>query len=229
MPDPFLIAAAVMAGAALGALGPLALARLPEPVDPDTGEIDADKITYAELARTRGLTLWLALGSAAYAAIAAIFLPDVAQVGAWVLLGAFGVLLAFIDARTHLLPRFLVWPLYVLVWLAMGAAALIRSDATILLHALYGNLAVFGAFWILFLVAAMFFGGGFGYGDVRLSAALGVVLGPLGLTAAFVGIYGGFVLGAVVGVARHRGRFRGQPPLAFGPFMILGALAALFF
>lgn len=229
VPELLTITAAAASGALLGALGPLALVRLPEPVDPDTGELDPEKTTYAELARTPKLPLWLGVGSAIYAGLAAAFLPDVAHIGAWVLLGAFGVLLAFVDAKTHLLPRFLVWPLYGLVWLAMGVAALVNSDATILLHSLYGNLAVFGAFLVLFFVAAFFFRGGFGYGDVRLSAVLGVVLGPLGLTATFIGIYAGFVLGAVVGVVRNRGRLRGQPALAFGPFMILGALAALFF
>ena len=213
----------------LGALGPLALRRLPEPLDDETGEPDPDKITYATLAGTPRLSWWLALGAAMYGAIAAVFLDEKAFVPAWVVLGAFGVLLAFIDAKTHLLPRYLVWPLYVLMWLGVALAALLRSDTQILLHALYGNLIVFAAFVLLYVVAALFFRGGFGYGDVRLSAALGVLLGPLGMVATFAGIYAGFALGAVIGLARNRGRMRGQAALAFGPFMILGALAALYF
>ena len=222
MPDLLLIGGAAISAAVLAAAGPVALSRLPEPEDPDEG-----KTPYADLGRTRGLGGGLAAFAALYAGVAAALLPEPALIGVWILLGAFGGLLAFVDWHTHLLPRYLVWPLFVLVWIALGIGAAIARDADIVLHALYGNLAVFAAFWLLYLVAGVFFRGGFGYGDVRLSAALGAALGPFGIAPTFLGIYAGFALGAIVGVVRQRGRLRGQAPLAFGPFMILGAIGGL--
>lgn len=227
MPEILPMLTVAVAAAGLGMLGKPALSALPEPRDPDTGERDPSKSLYADLARTVGLPWWLAAGAAAYAILATALLDEFAFVGVWVFIGAFGVLLAFVDARTHLLPRLLVWPLYALTWIATIAAAVLLREASVLRDALYGNLIVFGIFVLLYVVAGRFFGGGFGYGDVRLSAVLGVALGPHGVTATFAGIYAGFVLAAIVGIIRNRGRVRGQPHLAFGPYMVLGALAGL--
>lgn len=210
------IAAALIAGASR-----YWLARLPEPPDPDP-----DKIPYAELARPP-LLMPVLVSTAAMLAAFAGWQADTVLLPIWALLAGMAPVLAYIDARTHLLPYLMVAPLWIACWLLTVIVAVAAEDRSIVFAAALGNAAVFAVFWLFYLIAGRFFGGGFGYGDVRLSAVLGVVLGPLGPNAVFTGVYAGFVLAAVVGLALHRGRLRGQPATAFGPAMLLGAFAGL--
>lgn len=67
-----------------------------------------------------------------------------------------------------------------------------------------------------------------GDGDVRLSALLGMYLGWIGPMHVPVGLFLGFLTGAVVGVvAMARGGDR-KTALPFGPFMAVGAVAVVF-
>jgi leader peptidase (prepilin peptidase)/N-methyltransferase len=67
-----------------------------------------------------------------------------------------------------------------------------------------------------------------GFGDVKLSGVLGLYTGWLGWGAWAVGLFLGFFLGGLFGiallVAKKGGRKTAVP---FGPFMLLGALAAV--
>jgi len=67
-----------------------------------------------------------------------------------------------------------------------------------------------------------------GFGDVKLAPTLGLVLGWYGWGAVVTGTFAGFALGAVWGLfliaARRAGR---RTALPFGPFMLVGALAAV--
>ncbi|WP_293781839.1 A24 family peptidase [uncultured Aeromicrobium sp.] len=213
---------AVIVAAVLAALTRWWLARLPEPAEPDE-----DKVPYAALARSPFLALLCAVAGAVLCAVAVWQLPE-PLVPVWTVVAAMTPVLAYVDARTHLLPFLMVAPLYVVVWVLTLAVAWLSDDWSIARDALVGNVVVFTTFVLLYLVAGRFFGGGFGYGDVRLSAVLGVALGPLGLTAAFAGLYAGFVIAAVAGIVRNRGRIRGGPPIAFGPAMLLGAFVGTF-
>jgi leader peptidase (prepilin peptidase)/N-methyltransferase len=68
-----------------------------------------------------------------------------------------------------------------------------------------------------------------GFGDVKLSGLLGGLLAYLSWGALFVGAFGGFLLGAVVGgivIAGHKGDRKTKVP--FGPFMIVATLVAVF-
>jgi leader peptidase (prepilin peptidase)/N-methyltransferase len=232
------LVAAVLA-AVLAAFGPFVLRVLPEPLGPDPDDVEAaerkgetvdpepDKVLYAELGKRPRLALWLALAAGMYGALAGLWIHDYRLLPAWIVLAAVGVLLAYIDWHTHLLPYLIVAPTWVAVWVLTGLSAWWMGDLSVLKQALWGNLIVFGSFWVLYWFAKIAFGGAFGYGDVRLSAVLGVVLGPLGIVPSFVGIYAGFFLGAIVGLIRQKGRLRGGVPLAFGPFMVVGAVFAL--
>ncbi|WP_313410043.1 prepilin peptidase [Aeromicrobium sp.] len=210
---------AVLAGA-LALVSPLLLARLPEPTlepEPDMPE----KIAYAVLAATPRLGLWLALPAAALAAIAAATISEPKLLPVWIPIAAATPVLAWVDWKVHLLPYLIVAPLYVVTWLLVGASALWLQDASVLLHALIGNVVVFGFYFLLGLFGPM------GYGDIRLSAVLGVALGPLGYVTTFYGVFLGMVIGAVVGLILVRGRLGTQTPIAFGPYLLLGAFAAL--
>lgn len=213
------ILSAVLAGA-LALVSPLLLARLPEPAlapEPDMPE----KIEYAVLAATPRLGAWLAIPAAVLAAIAAVTISEPKLLPVWIPIAAATPVLAWVDWKVHLLPYLIVAPLYVVTWLLIGASALWLQDASVLLYALIGNVAVFGFYFVLGLFGPM------GYGDIRLSAVLGAALGPLGYVTTFYGVFFGMVIGAIVGLALVRGRLGTQTPIAFGPYLLLGAFAAL--
>jgi leader peptidase (prepilin peptidase)/N-methyltransferase len=67
-----------------------------------------------------------------------------------------------------------------------------------------------------------------GFGDVKLAFVLGLVLGWLGWSELVLGLFCGFLAGAVVGISlivlRHRGR---KDHLPFGPFLAFGTLVVL--
>ena len=69
-----------------------------------------------------------------------------------------------------------------------------------------------------------------GFGDVRLSAVLGLALGYLGWGELLVGVYSGFLVfgvpGLVVAVVR-RDRQLLRTAFPFGPFMLVGALVGI--
>jgi leader peptidase (prepilin peptidase)/N-methyltransferase len=67
-----------------------------------------------------------------------------------------------------------------------------------------------------------------GFGDVRLAGLIGGVLAYVSWPALLFGAFGGFFLGALAGVAvLARGGDR-KAALPFGPFMLAGALVAIF-
>ena len=213
-----IFALAVLAAAVLGAAGPFVIARLPEPPD-----ADENKITYLELAGARHLVLSFAGAAAVMAALAAWSVPP-ELVPAWVLFAGVGTWLGYVDWRTRLLPFLLVAPMYVLTLALVVTGALLLDDWSVLVNALIGNVGVFGAFWLVYLVGRLFGGGAFGYGDVRLSAVVGLALGALGAAETLTGAYAGFVLGAIGALVFSRLGWVDRKGFAFGPYMVVGAI-----
>ena len=213
-----IVALAAVTAALLGAAGPPVIGRLPEPPDRDD-----DKIAYVELARASHLSLWFAGAAAALAGLAAWRVPpELAPV--WVLFAGVGIWLAYVDWRTRLLPFLFVAPMYVATLALVALGALLIDDWGVLVRALIGNLAVFAVFWLVYMVGRLFGGGAFGYGDVRLSGVVGLALGALGAAETLTGAYGGFVLGAVGGLAFSRFGWVDRKGFAFGPYMVVGAI-----
>jgi leader peptidase (prepilin peptidase)/N-methyltransferase len=213
------IALAALAAALIGVAGPWVLRRMPEPNDPDD-----DKIPYVQLADARGLTIGLAIGAAVMAGVVAWRIDHPELVPVWVLIAGVGSWLVYIDWRTRLLPIVIVAPTYLAALALVGLGAALLGDAQVFVHALVANIVVYVIFRVLYWVAGRFFGGAFGYGDVRLSGVLALGLGALGSTEVTVGIYAGFILGAVLGVLLSRLRVVDPRGYAFGPFMVVGAI-----
>jgi leader peptidase (prepilin peptidase)/N-methyltransferase len=213
-----IVTIAALAAAVVGAAGPRAIARLPEPPEPDT-----HKIPYTELARVPHLTAWFAATAAATAGLVAAHVPT-ELVPAWVLFCGVGVWLGYIDWRARLLPFLLVAPMYVAAVGLVALGAFLLDDWGVLVAALIGNAAVFAAFWLVYGIGTLFAGGAFGYGDVRLSAVVGLVLGALGVAETLVGAYAGFLLGAIGGLAFSRLGWVDRHGFAFGPYMVAGAV-----
>ncbi|MFJ9345555.1 prepilin peptidase [Streptomyces sp. NPDC101237] len=142
----------------------------------------------------------------------------------WLLLAPVGVLLAAVDFRVQRLPDPLTLPFAAAALALLGGAALLPEHDGDWLTALYASLALGAAYFVLFLVNP----GGMGFGDVKLALGTGAVLGWYGWPTVLLGTFAGFLLGALYGgalvVVRKAGR---KTAIAFGPFLIAGAFAAL--
>ncbi|MDR7086744.1 leader peptidase (prepilin peptidase)/N-methyltransferase [Aeromicrobium panaciterrae] len=213
------IALAAFAAAMLGAAGPWVLRRIPEPEEPAE-----DKVPYAQLADARGLSVGLAIAAALMAGLVAWRIDRPELVPVWVLIAGVGSWLTYIDWRTKLLPFVIVAPAYLATLLLVGLGALLLKESEVFTRALVANIVVYVIFRVLYWIGGRFFGGAFGYGDVRLSGVLALALGALGGSAVFVGMYSGFILGAVFGVILSRLKIVDARGYAFGPYMVAGAV-----
>jgi leader peptidase (prepilin peptidase)/N-methyltransferase len=218
------IVVAALVAALIGAAGPDVLRRIPEPPAPDDG-----KLPYEVLAEFRFLRPGLAAAAALMAALVAWRVDDPELVPVWVLVAGVGAWLSFVDWHTRLLPYVLVAPLYVVVLVLVAVAAVLLDDRDVLVHALVANVVVYLLFRVFHGIGTRFFGGAFGYGDVRLSGVLAPALGALGSSEVFVGMYAGFVLGAVFGVVLSRLKLVDPRGFAFGPYMVVGAVVGAAF
>ncbi len=143
---------------------------------------------------------------------------------AYLYLAAVGLALALIDLDCKRLPDALTLPSYPLAAVLLGAAALAGSDSGQFVRALLGGLAMF----VVYFALCFAYPAGMGFGDVKLSGVLGMYLAWLGWGAWAVGLFLGFLLGGVFGIAliavKKGGRKTAVP---FGPFMLLGVLVAI--
>lgn len=137
---------------------------------------------------------------------------------------ALGVALSAIDLDVRRLPNVLVLPAYPVLGVLLTGAAAVQGDWDALLRAALGAAALF----LFFLGLALVYPSGMGLGDVKLAGVIGLVLGYLGWGAVVIGAFAGFFLGSVVGVAVLASGSGGRKTaIPFGPFMVAGALAAL--
>jgi leader peptidase (prepilin peptidase)/N-methyltransferase len=105
------------------------------------------------------------------------------------------------------------------------AAAAARGDWWPLGRGLVAMAALFS----LYLVLALLYRGGMGFGDVKLAGLLGLYLGWLGWSPVWIGTFAGFLLGGLAGAALMLGRRASRKAaIPFGPAMLAGALLALF-
>ena len=222
------------------ALGVPALIRaLPEPppeelpADPadDTAleamlRAEGPKETYARVAALPGLAPCSALVAVAVDAAIGARLGDAPVTWVLALVVPVLVALAVVDWRTRLLPRLVVLPVTgVLVVLALGEW-LVQRDTHVLVRTLLAMVVARSFFWILWFIRSA----GMGFGDVRLAALLGLVLGRLGWNPWIVGLYGGLLLFGVFGLSLmliRRDRSTLKQAFPFGPFMIAGAVVGV--
>jgi leader peptidase (prepilin peptidase) / N-methyltransferase len=145
---------------------------------------------------------------------------------AFLYLVAISVVLGLIDIDVHKLPNRIVLPSYLVIGALLTGAAALGNDWGALLRAA-GGLA---ALWALYLVLALVYPGGMGFGDVKLAGLLGAYLGWVGWGALAVGAFAAFLLGGLFAIAlvlaRRAHRTSGIP---FGPWMLAGAWVGIFF
>lgn len=143
------------------------------------------------------------------------------QLPAYLWLAAVGVALAVIDIETLRLPDRLTLPSYPVGLVLLAIPADWPALGRAVLAAVITGVAAF----LLALLAPR---GGLGLGDVKLLGLLGLFLGWLGWGVVVVGVALGFALGAVAAVGMLASRRAGlRDHLAFGPWLIAGALVAV--
>lgn len=145
-----------------------------------------------------------------------------AALPAYLYLAAVGVALALIDLDVKRLPDALTLPSYVVGFVLLGLASL--DDGPALLRALLGAAAMYAVYFAL----AFAYPAGMGFGDVKLSGVLGLYTAWLGWDVWGAGLLLGFLLGGLFGIGlillKRGGR---KTAIPFGPFMLIGALAAI--
>ncbi len=145
--------------------------------------------------------------------------PGVATIGLlWAALVS--VVLAAVDIAVHRLPDRLILTALAGAVVFFAAAGDFRRLGVAVLCGLGGG--------IVYFVMVFISPRGMGLGDAKLAVLVGLTAGWYGIAAAFAGIFAGLLfagLTAIVLLALRR--VKRTDRLAHGPFMLLGALAAI--
>ncbi len=145
------------------------------------------------------------------------------QLGVALVVSAALIALSGIDLRTQLLPDQITLPL---LWFALLASVSgwTLSPTQAIVGASVGYLSLWTVYWLFKLATGK---EGMGYGDFKLLAALGALVGPMGvlpivLIASFVGAFVG--IGQIVIQGRDR-----AAPIPFGPYLAVAGLVQILF
>lgn len=212
------IGCALVCGVAAYLLGPWLLRHIPEP----ELEEDQTKPLYVSLAGRRA-AIWCGGLAAIAGGLIAWQIGWSPPLAAWLVLAVVGAILCYIDLRTKYLPSAIIWPAYGVVTVLLVAASAATGDWHALLRAVIAGAVTFALFWVLWWV----YPSGLGFGDVRLSGLLGGALGWLGWAEVITGVYGAFLLGAILGLLLVALKVFDRKAFAFGPFMLGGALVGV--
>ncbi|MEO5724109.1 MAG: prepilin peptidase [Ilumatobacteraceae bacterium] len=147
------------------------------------------------------------------------------EMAAFCVLSAGLVGLTWIDLRTKRLPREITYVTAALGVPLLVVGALVRGEPRRIW------MMVLGAIIAILVMGAVYLAsrGGMGDGDVRLSPLLGAFLGWLNPGIVPIGLFYGFLSGAVVGVVLMAvGKAGRKTAVPFGPFLALGTVVAVF-
>ncbi len=141
------------------------------------------------------------------------------------------LILTEIDTREHRLPNRIVFPTALAVVFLCFADAIWRGDVATLTRSLLGGWVLLGGYWLLYrgptahAESGATNARGMGGGDVKLAFPLGMVLAWHGWVPLLVGTMSAFVLAGTWAVsAMVFGRANRDTLIAFGPFMMMGAV-----
>jgi leader peptidase (prepilin peptidase) / N-methyltransferase len=129
------------------------------------------------------------------------------------------IVVIFADLKYRIIPDKIVFPAIIISVLYL----FIIHNSLFLNHLLSG----FGACLFFLLLFVITKGKGMGFGDVKFAFLMGLILG---FPKIIVGLYIAFLTGAVVGcilIIWRKRKLRGSS-IPFGPFLVLGALLAMF-
>ena len=166
--------------------------------------VRAQRFTWAITAVLSGIALALAVGLGA----------DTTAAGGWIALIwsiLYGVPIAAVDTRHHLIPNWLV--------IGLGIGILVACLPHLSTAALAAA-AVGGIYLVLNLTL------GIGMGDVKLAAVCALAWGTLGMQTVLVGFAAGFAAAFPMALHSVLTRRRGTR-IALGPWILLGSLITL--
>lgn len=145
------------------------------------------------------------------------------QLAVMLVVAAALVALSGIDLHTQLLPDQITLPL---LWFALlaSAAGWTLTPAHAIVGAAVGYLSLWSVYWLFKLATGK---EGMGYGDFKLLAALGALVGAMGVLPI---VLIASLVGAAVGVTQIlvQGRDRATP-IPFGPYLATAGLIQLLF
>jgi leader peptidase (prepilin peptidase) / N-methyltransferase len=134
------------------------------------------------------------------------------------------VALACIDLEKYLLPKRVVYPTAVVSAAFLVVATVSGHEWRRLGVAVIGGAVAFGLFYALHWMNPHWLG----FGDVRLMAVIGLVLGWLGLPYLLVALFAANLAGlAVAGVLLGSGRMKRDTPIPYGAFLAAGSVLAV--
>jgi len=143
------------------------------------------------------------------------------DLGIYLLIGLVMIGILVYDWEKQLIPD-------LFIWIGFGLAAILASfrlinGQTSFTSLFWGVVVGGGIFYLLYLVSK---GRWFGFGDVKLGALLGLILGwPMIAINLWLGVTIGGLVGAGLLLA---GKKKLKSQIAFGPFLAVGFLATLF-
>jgi leader peptidase (prepilin peptidase) / N-methyltransferase len=141
-----------------------------------------------------------------------------------------GVLLAAIDWRVKRLPTKIVYCTLAAVAGGLVFASAVERDWVPLATAVAGGLLFANAFFLIWALTTKFAGlKVLGFGDIRLAAVLGMLLGWYGLPYVLYGAVVGHLLVLGIAVATCARARKLTVTYAFGPPLIAGTLAVVLF
>jgi leader peptidase (prepilin peptidase)/N-methyltransferase len=137
-----------------------------------------------------------------------------------------GVLISLIDLDLRRIPTDAVWSGLILALIGAIGYSISTGDSSRAMHALL----FMAVYFIVYFVIWLFWPRSMGYGDVRLSALTGFVLGWVSVGTAVLGFFLPFVVATIWLIpAMLKGDKTGKTEIPFGPWMILGTLLAIVF
>jgi leader peptidase (prepilin peptidase)/N-methyltransferase len=148
------------------------------------------------------------------------------ELAAFLVAAAAMLALSVIDLDTKRLPDVIVLPATAATAALLAVAAAVDDQWGDLGRAAIGAALGFAALFLIHVIRP----DGLGFGDVKLALLCGLLLGWYGLADVALGLYGGFALGAIVGVMLIAfGRARFGRAIPFGPFLVAGTLLMVIF
>jgi leader peptidase (prepilin peptidase)/N-methyltransferase len=135
------------------------------------------------------------------------------------------VVVSTTDLSHGLIPRRLVYPALATVAALFVVIAGVDGEGHRLWTAGIGAVATFAVLFVIWWLAPR----GIGFGDVRLSALIGLATGWIGLLDVYVAVVSGFVVGLLFGIATMGLRGTGRRTrIPFAPALAAGAIVAVF-
>lgn len=138
--------------------------------------------------------------------------------------------LLLIDLENGILPNKLVYPGMIIALVVAGLGSIFGFEPSYIVgrgfHLWIVDSAIGGGIgFLLLLLPILLYRGGMGWGDVKLAALIGFIVGyPLVFLAMFLAVVAGGITAAILLLLKLKGR---KDAIPFGPFLSLAAIVTL--